>query len=286
MNYFIDFEATQFSNEIIAIGCVRSNGDTFYEEVRAKKKITPFITSLTGITDVQNKVAPSSDEVFNKFFDWISQYPDERAIFYCYGNSDLDFVKKNLILSQNIWAQAALSIIGMNLYDYSKTVKEHFGLIKNISLVKIIAYYRGVDSIHQIHNALEDALYLKEVYDNVSNENKVEGHPFPDYEADNYAAIKKEKTNKETNQSPRNILRSLKHKVLMYNDTGEILEQTFYNIGEARAYIISKLGPIDKAKANKAKIDNKIINAHKKKISYNGHKWNIIVLEKLEGDKE
>ena len=118
------------------------------------------------------------------------------------------------------------------------------------------------------------------------NENKVEGHPFPDYEADNYAAIKKEKTNKETNQSPRNILRSLKHKVLMYNDTGEILEQTFYNIGEARAYIISNLGPIDKAKANKAKIDNKIINAHKKKISYSGHKWNIIILEKLEGDKE
>lgn len=285
MNYFIDFEATQFSNEIIAIGCVRSNGDTFYEEVRAKKKITPFITSLTGITDEQNKIAPTSDEVFSNFFDWISEYPEEKAIFFCYGNSDLDFVKKNLTISQNLKAQAALSIIGMNLHDYSKTVKEHFGLIKNISLIKIIAYYRGVDSLTQTHDALEDALYLKEVYENVSNENCVEGHPFPDYESDNYAAIKKEKTGKNTMESPRNILRSLKHKVLMYNQTGDLLEETFYNIGEARAYIINRLGPIDKAKTNKAKIDNRIINAHKKKIPYNGHIWNIIVLEELEGDK-
>ena len=26
MNYFIDFEATQFSNDIISIGCIDENG--------------------------------------------------------------------------------------------------------------------------------------------------------------------------------------------------------------------------------------------------------------------
>ena len=30
MNYFIDFEATQFSNDIISIGCIDENGEEFY----------------------------------------------------------------------------------------------------------------------------------------------------------------------------------------------------------------------------------------------------------------
>lgn len=51
MKYFIDFEATQFSQEIISIGCIREDGQTFYALVAPKKgKITPFITNLTGIT--------------------------------------------------------------------------------------------------------------------------------------------------------------------------------------------------------------------------------------------
>lgn len=51
MNYFIDFEATQFSGEIISVGCVREDGETFYVLVQPQKgKLTPFITNLTGIT--------------------------------------------------------------------------------------------------------------------------------------------------------------------------------------------------------------------------------------------
>lgn len=29
MKYFIDFEATQFSQEIISVGCIREDGQTF-----------------------------------------------------------------------------------------------------------------------------------------------------------------------------------------------------------------------------------------------------------------
>ena len=51
MKYFIDFEATQFSNEIISVGCVREDGETFYSLVNVQRnKITPFITDLTGIS--------------------------------------------------------------------------------------------------------------------------------------------------------------------------------------------------------------------------------------------
>ncbi len=279
MNYFIDFEATQFSNEIISIGCVNSNGETFYEEVQAKKKISPFITSLTGITDEQNKVAPTSDYVFANFFDWLMKYPDEKMTFYCYGNMDINFVKKNLENTNNVKAQAALSIIGMNLHDYGNIAKLHFGLIKNISLAKLVAYYRGVDNINQTHDALEDALYLKEVYEGISKEPTVEGHPFPDYESSNL-----ETGIKVFKEAPRNILKTLKHRVEMYSMNDDmILERSFVSLSEARHYIIqNKVGPKDREKLDKNKIENKIINAHKKNIPYCGQMWKIITMEEEE----
>ena len=96
MKYFIDLEATQFSNEIISIGCVREDGETFYSLVNvSKNKMTNFITELTGITKEDVSTAPSSDEVFTKFYDWL--IPDESKVqFFCYGNADLGFIRKNL----------------------------------------------------------------------------------------------------------------------------------------------------------------------------------------------
>lgn len=279
MNYFVDFEATQFSNEIISIGCVREDGAEFYSEVRARKKITGFITSLTGITDEQNKTAASSDEVFSRFFDWLMESPDERAIFYCYGNTDINFIKKNLDLTKNLKAQAALSIMGTNLHDYSSVTRTHFSLVKNIALIKLVAYYRGVESVVQTHDALEDARFLKEVYEHVNTESEVLGHPFPDYELGSTEI-------KEINspqKSPRNILKTLKHRVDMYDHEGEVLEQSFNSIGEARHYVIDHMGTYDQKRTDKAKVENKIINANAKKTTYTGHIWRIVILEELEG---
>lgn len=73
MKYFIDFEATQFSQEIISIGCYREDGEMFYSLVapHSKNKVTNFITELTGITKEMLANAPTSDEVFCKFSDWV-----------------------------------------------------------------------------------------------------------------------------------------------------------------------------------------------------------------------
>lgn len=286
MNYFIDFEATQFSNEIISVGCINSNGEEFYSEVKAKKKISAFITSLTGITDEQNKAAASSDEVFAEFFDWMSQQPDERATFYCYGNTDINFVKKNLENTKNLKAQAALSVIGMNLHDYANVTKMHFGLVKNIALIKLVAYYRGVDEVKQTHDALEDARFLKEVFDHVSSEGEVEGHPFPDYELTGaLPAMKPDSQGNPSAKSPRNILKTLNHRVEMYDANGEVLQRSFGSLGEARRWVMdNKLGPIDKKKTDKSKVDNKIINAYKKKIPYHNQYWKIIVMEEMEDE--
>ena len=55
MKYFIDFEATQFSGDIISVGCVDETGRRFYSLVKPHKLglMTGFITDLTGITDEQ-----------------------------------------------------------------------------------------------------------------------------------------------------------------------------------------------------------------------------------------
>lgn len=180
MKYFVDFEATQFSNEIIEIGCVREDGAEFKSYVNAKRKLTDFIKNLTGISQETIDAAPSSDEVFRNFYQWLKG--DTNIEFYCYGNSDIDFVKKNLSKTTDFEAQAALSMIGMALNDYAVEVKRHFGIIKAIGLIKVLAHYRGVESIEQNHDALEDAKFLKEVYDCIQAEGEIEECPFPDYQ--------------------------------------------------------------------------------------------------------
>lgn len=182
MNYFIDFEATQYSHEIISIGCVNEKGETFNSLVNANpKKVTNFITKLTGITKEEVINAPSADTVFSNFYDWITKDNNASFTFYCYGDTDITFIESNLKRAQNLKAICALSIIGMHLKDYADIVKTHYGLIKRIKLIKLIQYYRNEENIEQAHNALEDAIYLKEVYDAIQAEGENVKNPFPEY---------------------------------------------------------------------------------------------------------
>ena len=69
MKFYLDFEATRFSNRIISIGCVAENGATFYTLVKPgdKKKVDKFITELTGITNEMLATAPDSDAAYIQF---------------------------------------------------------------------------------------------------------------------------------------------------------------------------------------------------------------------------
>lgn len=66
MNFYLDFEATQFSERVISIGCVCDNGNEFYTLVRPPKgdKVNGFITRLTGITQEMVKNADIADVAF------------------------------------------------------------------------------------------------------------------------------------------------------------------------------------------------------------------------------
>lgn len=65
MDFYFDFEATQFKENIIAIGATCEYG-SFDCLVRPPKgdKVTKFITDLTGITPEMAETALSLDEAF------------------------------------------------------------------------------------------------------------------------------------------------------------------------------------------------------------------------------
>ena len=265
MKYFVDFEATQFSNEIIEIGCVREDGAEFQSYVNADKKLTQFIINLTGITQDVIDNAPNSDDVFSDFYKWLQG--DTDIVFYCYGNSDIDFVKKNLRKSKNFEAQAALSMIGMALNDYAVSVKNHFGIIKSIGLVKVLAHYRGVDAVEQTHSAIEDARFLKEVFEFIQAEGECTECPFPEYQKTNKVA-KPIQPKVEVPSTPH-IARIRKNQIV----------ETYENMDAAVAWVYSQMAKEHTAdQLQGIKIENlakRIRSASSMKKTYMNWKWKI-----------
>lgn len=168
MKYFIDFEATQFSQEIISVGCIREDGQTFYALVAPKKgKITPFITNLTGITAEMIDSAMSADAVFSRFYDWLFENPDDIPEFFVWGGSDGDFVRHTSRHVITLKAKMALGYICGNYRDYAKMCKKELKWADNHSLLNTLKRFNP--SAEQNHNSLDDAVLLKEVYDFISN---------------------------------------------------------------------------------------------------------------------
>lgn len=171
MRFFIDFEGTQFSQEIISVGVVAEDGETFYSTVKPKTgKINNFITKLTGLTKEEINKAPTADEVFEKLWNWIMEKAYmSNANFFVYGGQDFNFVQHTIKNCESYFANMCLCRILGNLKDYSKIVTHTFHLKKDISLTKILSSFRG-EQIKQKHNALEDALFLKELVNYVEDE--------------------------------------------------------------------------------------------------------------------
>lgn len=183
MKYFIDFEAQQYTNEIIEIGCVREDGCQFHSLVYPgdnHKKLSNFVKKLTGITQEDLNSAPTVDEVFTRFFYWLGQ-DGGPAQFYCYGTSDPDFVRASMKLATQLMPQSALSLIMCNMKDYSQVVKSHFGLVSTPALIKVARYFQNNDDLEQTHKAIDDAELLRSIYLGVQRNEPVNDEVFASY---------------------------------------------------------------------------------------------------------
>ena len=265
MKYFIDFEATQFSSEIISVGCVNSVGEEFYSLVRPMRmgKMTDFITNLTGITREELREAPDADSVFSDFYAWMHR--DEKAQFYCYGNCDVHFVRNTLRHVQQFEAQAALSLIQASVYDYSLRAREFFDTDQTVGLAKLVEYYSG-ETIDQKHNSLEDAEYLSFVYERMHTLGQPETCPFPDYQS-----RKKRAAMAEAQAEAQARTQTYKKYVMATGDRGTFV---FPSYGKAADWVIETLmknAPADDRA--KSRIANRIANAVQRRGTYYGFEW-------------
>lgn len=163
MNFYVDFEALQFSGRIISIGCVNDNGDKFYTLSQPSKRgerLTNFITDLTGITSEMLSNAPTANEAFENFYQYVKSTCGEMLPqFYCYGNSDGDFLRATGKYLTSFNARMFCDYVRCNLTDYSSTARSYFPSFETLALKKIYSLIKE-DNEPQRHNALEDAEML------------------------------------------------------------------------------------------------------------------------------
>lgn len=166
MKFFLDFEAHQFSNDIISIGCACENGKTFSTFVRLpeRKKITKFITALTGITNEMIAEAPNADSAFLMLYDFVldNSLSGDMPEYYCYGDSDSKFIEKTASRMTSFLAHTFAISIANSLIDYSEDVRQFFNTPDNIGLRRVYTLIKAED-VEQHHDALEDAQMLSEV---------------------------------------------------------------------------------------------------------------------------
>lgn len=177
MKFFLDFEATRFSNRIISIGCVAGTGETFetYVNPGAKKKVDKFITELTGITNEMLVDAPNADTAFKMLYDFIEANSDgEAPVYYVYGNSDVDFINSTLRHMSDTQACICAQAIAGNLIDYASVVKKFFVAKSDLSLRKVYMLIQEQKELVQKHDALEDAQMLETVVANLYDKCKPE----------------------------------------------------------------------------------------------------------------
>ncbi len=251
MKYFIDFEASD-QQSIISVGCVRSDGRQFYSLVYTEDEISSFITKLTGISQEMLDEADDLDAVFENLYDWCNQ-DEEMPQFYCYGDSDLHFVSVAFNQANSFKAGCMLGYLYTNLADYSEDVKEHFCVSKSISLEKVSNYFAN-EEIAQNHNALDDALRLKLVYENVEGKPK-EVNVFNEY------------LETFTKRNVGNI-----KQVLRMRD-GEVLE-VYSSLKEAANWVASQ--PNDRDSKYIKDAEEKIRKAANDNIKYFKYNWRIL----------
>ena len=260
MNYFIDFEATQYSMEIISVGCVDENGRTFSSLIRPHnmKKMSEFITELTGITRQELEDAPSVDTVFSEFLDWVDN--GEPAQFFCYGDCDRLFIHRTLRYVKTFRAQCALGLILSRLTDASVVTRRYFRIDNTLSLKRAVGYFAG-EQPEVSHEALADAESLRFVYERVKT-GAVDICPFPEY-----VVVRKVKPEK-----PQPTKADETRKIIALRDNQQMEFTSYKQAADwvMRTYLKHSPSSND---MTKLKVERRIRKAVSQKKSYQGCQW-------------
>ena len=155
----------------------------------------------------------------------------------------------------------------MGLKNYAPTVQMHYGLIKAIGLQKVINHIRGTE-VKQQHNALEDAIMLKEVYDTIHDQPR---------EVNNYDFAEWRITELPISKNPVAKMKvELSEKITVFmsaDKKGKKIYGQYTTMDEAVENIMRIEKMINVTPETAARVANKIKNAAKTKQKYCNKYW-------------
>ncbi|MCR5184579.1 MAG: hypothetical protein K6C32_00645 [Bacilli bacterium] len=172
---FLDFEGTQFSHEMIAIGGVlvsldkndriKKMKEPFKILVKAKNKIGSYVVDLTHITEEMLK---TDGVTFHTALTELKKYLGlrfKKCLFVTYGNHDMRILNQSIAYNFS-YPKDVTSQIQKNYLDYASVISEFvrddngnpLSLVKNCELF-------GVKIAEPIHDPASDAINLANLYD-------------------------------------------------------------------------------------------------------------------------
>lgn len=173
---FMDFEGTQFSHEMIALGAVVCTIDSrnckikrmkkpFKVYVTAKNKIGKYVVELTGITEEQlRKEGISFSKALNEFKKYVG-LGFKKATFITFGNHDLKILNQSIAYNLD-FPKEITSQIQRNYLDYMAFISEFIRDEKGnpLSLVHYCDLFK-VKEAGTAHDPSVDAVNLANLYD-------------------------------------------------------------------------------------------------------------------------
>lgn len=179
---FLDFEGTQLSHEIIAIGAqkvhidefgniIEENIEGFHRYVKAKNSIGRIVEEMTKIKESTLKEnGISFEQMLNEFVQYIGE-PIKQCLFLTFGSNDARMIQLSIECSKPsnfAIGQLIMSQIFDFMFFINQYVKDDQG--NSYSLVNYLKYF-NVEPIGEAHDPLNDARNLKSLY-SAFNSNK------------------------------------------------------------------------------------------------------------------
>ena len=173
---FMDFEGTQFSHEMIALGAVlatvnpktgriKRHKDAIHIYVKAKNKIGKYVTELTGITEDDLKTKGVS---FNRAMLDLKKYIGlafKKTSFVTFGNHDMRILSQSVMYNME-YPKEICSYIQKNFIDFSNFISE-FVKDDNGNPLSLVHYCElfDVKEAGVAHDPRVDAINLMNLYD-------------------------------------------------------------------------------------------------------------------------
>lgn len=169
MRIFVDLEATE-AGEIIAIGAVTEDNQRFFGVMTPRfSRVTPRITTLTGITEEEADQFPPAELTIERFVRWaMDQATDIGLHFFTFGKNDGGFVQRtrDFYAAHPDWAQdntvKRLDWIRANMSNGADPIYKAFNK-PLISLRSAYFTYKHEVEGDNTHNPVQDAVWFKEL---------------------------------------------------------------------------------------------------------------------------